>query len=670
MQVSLKCIFSVLVFSICYVASAQMTESSIDFGIKHLHTSQSLFGGGVLSVDVNNDNLMDLYYTGGDTKNDKLFLNVGNDKFIDYSIESNIDPITAGKYTFGAISGDVNNDGCEDIFVTTHSPSIPNMLLLGDCSGRFINRADEMGITQSSASTSAAFLDFNNDGFLDIYVVNYIAESNFIRDSTDVVIGFDHECLPNYLYVNNGGEAFSQLASQYNVDDAGCGLAVSVADYDVDGDSDIYVVNDFGQWVLPNRMYENIDNNSFDDISEAAGLDIGMYGMGVASGDVDADGDIDFYLTDIGSNKLMINDGENVFSDSAVFFGVDNTLSIQGSNSTSWGAVFADFDNDVDLDLFVANGYIPAAPFLNNSLVDDNKLYINESVVFADRSELYEVNSTTINRGAVVSDINNDGILDLLSASLIKSDVGEAQTNTLLYINSLGIDNNWLQIDLEGALSNMNAFGATVSVFFEGKKIIQQKLSGGSHASQNSEILQFGLRDATSIDSMMVHWPSGEKSKFESVSANQRVYIRENASSIAEVNCDIDDRILCYDHVTVGCMDVLANNYDVFANIDNNDCNYNTTFVTSIEENSDKYSILVAPNPFKNKLIIDWTESKEYDFQNFEIVDLQGKLYFKSKIEQDITRSEIDLSHLNNGVYFLRIFNRIGKSELRLIIKN
>jgi hypothetical protein len=637
-------------------------------GVDHLHSSVVLMGGGVTLIDVNGDNLIDVYLTGGQDSHDRLFLNLGNDKFLDVSDSSGIKLNTINYTTFGVISGEVNNDGCDDLFVTTHDDNEKNILMLGDCKGNFITATEGVGINETSSSTSAAFVDFNNDGNLDIYVLNYTKLTDFIRDENDVVIGFNHECYPNYLYLNNGNGTFSEVAEEYNVADIGCGLAVTTSDFDLDGDPDIYVANDFGEWVAPNGMYQNNGEDGFVDVSQDTGLDARMYGMGIAPADYDNDGDIDYYVTNIGANVLLVNDGNQVFEDQAALLGVDNTLSEKGTNATSWGAIFCDFDNDGFKDLYVANGYIAAAPFLNNTLQDDNKLYLNSrGNTFTDVSADYGLNSILINRGVAYGDINNDGLMDIISASVVKTDNGNGSANVLLYINNSSSEANWLQVKLEGTVSNRNAFGSIVEVYADNTKYIQEKLSGGSHASQNTDILHFGLANIQSIDSIKIRWPSGSKTLLKDVSTKQRILIIEDSDEYNVIDCNLGDNYRCYNHNTLGCMDIEALNYNMYAVTDDGSCNYESAEITGSQVDVPLERLAIYPNPFST--LIEINSDVNLSLKRITITGLSGKVHYEQILDIGTTYFTIDASTLKSGVYICELMYESSESDIRLITK-
>jgi hypothetical protein len=253
-------------------------------------------------------------------------------------------------------------------------------------------------------------------------------------------------------------------------------------------------------------------------------MDFPMYGMGIAIGDYDKDLDLDYYQTNIGSNRLSKN-GPNGFTDVTEFAGVQND-SLDGLNTTSWGTFFADLDNDSWLDLFVANGVIPAAQLIANVALDPNKLYHNSGDgTFEDITASANVGSLLKGRGAAYGDLDKDGKLDILVNNLSN---GEEQSQVNLFHNTTINTNHWLGVKLTGVQSNRDAFGSHVKIVRGNDSWIQELSGGGSHASQNSSIIHFGLGANSVADSIVVIFPSGSETVLTNVPADQIITVVED----------------------------------------------------------------------------------------------------------------------------------------------
>lgn len=519
------------------------TDVAQDAGIEHTFAAYIDIGGGAAFFDYDMDGDEDIYFTGGRLM-DKLYRNENDGTFTDVTMESGLG-ITSTYYTTGVTTGDINNDGFREIFVTTfgfanqYSPNSRNLLFrnLGD--GTFQEMAPLANLGDASRSTGAIFFDHDLDGYLDLYVLNYINRTSTLTNESGT-IGFSHECYENYFYHNNGNFTFTEAAFELGVNDNGCSLAGINTDFDADSDQDLYVVNDFGEFVEPNLMYTNeLTTGVFDSITgQSNGSGIGLYGMGVAWGDYDLDQDMDYYITNIGSNALLNNNGSGQYQDVAAAAGVTNTNTPDGLLSTSWGTAFIDFDNNLYEDLFVANGYIPAADFIATGSLDPNKLFYNNGdQTFTDISDIAGFNSPEKCRGLAYGDYDNDGDVDLLVSSMYGVvDMPKVK----LYRNDLANPNNWVKIKLEGTQCNRDAIGAQIRLFIGDLVLIREISGGGSHASQHSSIAHFGLADYSTIDSIRVSWPGNAVETFYDLPINEQHLLVQGESPTVRINFSVD----------------------------------------------------------------------------------------------------------------------------------
>ncbi len=300
--------------------------------------------GGAAFGDYNNDENLDIYlanYNGGGSR---LFHNNGDGTFTDVTTSAGV--YDGVPYSSGVALGDYNNDGYLDIYVAKSSAS--NRLYHNNGDGTFTDVAATAGVNDGAYSRSVTFADYDNDGYLDIYVTNYLNQ-------------------PNRLYHNNGDGTFTNVATSAGVAGADFSLGVTFGDYDNDGFLDICVANYENQ---PNRLYHNNGNGTFTDVGAIAGFDEPAYSRGVAFGDYDNDGDLDIYVTNHHSrpNRLYRNNGNGSFTDVAAVVGVDD-------GGESHGVSFADYDRDGDLDLYVTNWNGPNRLYQNN-LNDGNFLFV------------------------------------------------------------------------------------------------------------------------------------------------------------------------------------------------------------------------------------------------------------------------------------------------------
>lgn len=512
---NLKYFLSITFLSLIIVGSTvaqDFTRIESEAGIDHMHLDEHIMGGGAAFFDYNNDGLLDLYITGGDEM-DKLYENIGASVFVDVSLNAGF-LITDSVKTTGVCTGDIDNDGDRDIFVATNEDNACLLFEnLGD--GTFSNISVSAGIIDTTWSTSITMGDYNMDGYLDIFVGNYVELLGLpnlpFYDQID-------EAIPNYLYINNGDNTFELNTTIMGLNSVGATLAVAFTDYDNDNNIDIYVANDFGGAYDPNIMYNNnYPSNSFTDVGETTNTDVSINAMGIAIGDFDEEMNLDYYVSNMSGNKMLANNDENIFTELA---SATNTLC---SDFVSWGNFFFDYNNDTYLDLFVANGGV----LMQNQFREQaNTLFEGQSTLIFDESIDFtgQVDSS-ISRGAIYGDIDNDGDLDIFIANMNVDSSGTV--GAFLMRNNTNNDLNWIKIRTEGTTNNFDGFGTKVKMYVDGRSFIREVDGGSSYQSQNSSIVHFGLGESTVIDSMEIIWLGGEMQTLYEVGSNQQIHIKE-----------------------------------------------------------------------------------------------------------------------------------------------
>ena len=462
-------------------------------------------------LDYNRDGFEDIYVTGG-LADDQLLRNNGDGTLTDVLKEAGLG-ITRHFVTQGAVSADVNRDGYPDLFITTITsrdslqiiPRARNLLLLGGAGGRFHDATDAYGLRPLySFSTGASFGDFNNDGWPDLYVGNYfVGYEETLDHISDATIVGATQTAEGYLLLNEAGQRFVDVYADYGLTHRGFGFGGLFTDYDNDGDQDLLVNHDFGYKATPDLLLQNqYPDEQFNDVGAQEGIDLRINAMGSAGGDIDGNGWLDYYVTNIKFNRMMVagERGGN-FRDAAKERGM-NYVSI------SWGANFADFDNDGDVDLFVSNGD------LNPNCVPMANFYFDNdgTGVFEERARAAGVADYGIGRGSVVFDLENDGDLDILA--VCQGPVLEGYpvpSVTRLWRND-SVSGNWLKVKLQGKRVESSGIGSRVTVFSRGRRMLREVDGGGSsHISQNSRVLHFGLGDAEVVDSVVVVWNGGQE---------------------------------------------------------------------------------------------------------------------------------------------------------------
>ncbi len=509
------------------LAQMKFTDVTDSSGVSHsFEVFEGMFGGGACVLDVDLDGYEDFYLTGG-MRDDALYVNNGDGTFTNIFEGSGLE-LTRHFVTQGAASADVNKDGWNDLFITTVTsrdsvkriPREKNLLFLNMGDNTFKDVTSEYGLEDmNSFSTGASFTDVNLDGYPDLFVGNYfLAYEGTFKHITDATIVSASQTSPDYLLINNSGNRFSLENEAYHTTHKGFGFGGVFTDYDNDADADLIVLNDFGYKAVPNFLYRNLSPDmSFEDISDSSGMDLKINSMAAAKGDFDGNGYLDYYITNIKGNHFMVNNGDGIFYNIAKEAGLSGV-----TFSISWGANFADFDHDGDLDLFVSNGDLNP-----NCVPMANFLFENENGHFKEVGYKIGLNDYGIGRGSVTLDFDNDGDMDILVVNQVPTMNYPVESYTRLFRND-GPKGNWLKVSLQSEESISNGIGARVEAYTSGNKMIRE-IDGGaeSYISQNSPIAHFGIGDLSHVDSIVVTWLGGKQQTIKSIQANQMLTVSE-----------------------------------------------------------------------------------------------------------------------------------------------
>ena len=503
------------------------------------------FGAGVVILDYDGDGLQDIFVpmTYDDERqanaNNSLYRNNGDGTFSDEARDAGVvDPRGKG---IGGCAADYDNDGHQDLFLTNYGSS---KLFRNSGDGAFedVTNSARVGDPDSSfRSMGCAWGDYDRDGYLDMVVVRHMSEAEL--SPLGGASGSPLRSLA--LYHNEGDGSFNNVTSLLGDDSGpapieeegdfagnvwGAGFQPGWLDFNNDGYTDLYVVNDFGADAQPNVLWRNdgrAEDGSwtFTDISTESGADVGIFGMGLAVGDYNLDGHLDMFMTNIGKPVLLSNDGDgHTFTNTTTDADLD-IGSIGDLELVTWGNVFFDYDNDGDEDLYVSAGYLDFFPD-NNPEVQPNVLMRNDGDgTFTDVSGTSGADDTGYGRGAVYMDFNNDGCLDLYVANIGKGPTEPQRAR--LFRNRCDWGNGWLVISTVGTISNRDGIGARVIVEAGGKTQVREVSAGGSNKSQSMLPVHFGLGKADVVDSIEVRWPSGTVQTLEGVAANQTITIVE-----------------------------------------------------------------------------------------------------------------------------------------------
>ncbi|MBK8881581.1 MAG: CRTAC1 family protein [Bacteroidales bacterium] len=494
-------------------------------GEEHLNNIIESSGGGASFLDFDQDGYIDLYLSNGTwiegfsgsekpevMPENHLYRNNGDGTFEDVTKRAGAnDPA----YSMGAAIGDFNNDGYPDIYVCNYGA---NILYKNNGNGTFTNVTKRAKVAGGNeCSIGAVWLDYDNDGFLDLYVGNYLGyDPNYkyfyAPDGFPGPMAYDAQS--DILYHNNGDGSFEEVTQSMGiVDTDGRAMGVGTADYDDDGFMDIYVANDH----TLNYLWHNDEGKKFTDRGTMSGTAFSQAGeatvsMSVDFADYNSDGLLDIFLSDDTYCSLYENLGNGIFSDRSYPAGIATAA----GQFVGWTSSFIDYDNDSDMDLFKTNGA------LKHLYGQEDQLFENMGdgkfkEVSNDLSKYFQ--EEYVGRGACLGDYDNDGDMDIYIANL--------NSRGMFLRNNKGNQNNWLIINLIGTSSNRDGIGSRIKISSGGKTQIAQKKSMTGYLSQNDPRLHFGLAKNSAIEKIEIKWPSGKIQVLENVSPNQILTVKE-----------------------------------------------------------------------------------------------------------------------------------------------
>ena len=513
-------------------------NSGIDFLHTRLRFDAVDVGAGSVVFDFNSDTLHDIYVTSNNGPN-ALYRNNGDGTFTDVAAAARVEDKGGGTAN-GACAADYDNDGDPDLYVAHFGPS---RFYRNNGDGTFSNITSRAlgDVKRLERTTGCAWGDYDRDGFLDLIVVSHTRLSanvdifgvpvDLVRQDPDFLKLHD----PLVLYHNRGDGTFEDTSNLLGDNTSptlsgplgnmwGSGFQPGWIDYDNDGDSDIYVVNDLGDQLHPNVLWRNDGPDDaggwiFTDVSESSGTGVEMFGMGLAVGDYNLDGHLDLFVTNIGQNVLLKNLGPDDGFEIASVEARTGAAATPDGQRVAWGTFFFDYDNDLDEDLYLVSGFLNAQNIENPVEQPNVLLRNNGDGTFTDVSTGSGTEDPGVGRGGVYLDYDNDGCLDIFVSNL--------REKAKLLRNVCEPGNNWLEIDLVGSHSNRDGIGARVIVETPGTTQVREVAAGSSQIGQHMMTVHLGVGPYQTADSVTVQWPGGHVQVFEDVEVNQRVTITE-----------------------------------------------------------------------------------------------------------------------------------------------
>lgn len=512
-------------------------EITNEAGIRFIHTIGDSeldniiesVGGGSAFLDFDQDGNIDVFVCNGrwvegfskgqkqqTPEGNRLYRNRGDGCFDDVTRKAGVE---GHGYGMGVSIGDYNNDGYPDIFISNYGP---NELFRNNGNGTFTDVTEKAGVAGGKECTAgAAWFDYDNDSFLDLYVGNYLYfDPNYkyfyAPDGFPGPMAYDPE--KDVLYHNNGDGTFEDVTGKMGITDLdGRAMGVGVADLDEDGYVDVYVANDH----TLNYLWHNDKGTGFTNRGVMSGTAFSQGGeaavsMSVDFADYSGDGLLDMFVSDDTYCSLYQNRGNGLYSDE----GVSSGISMSAAQFVGWSSSFFDYDNDGDIDITKTNGAL-------------KHLYGQESQIFENdgKGKFSDISlklgkyfsQEYVGRGSCTGDIDNDGDLDLFVTNL--------NDRCILLRNNKGNQLNWIELNLKGTASNHDAIGARVRLTSGGRLQIAQKRSTTGYLSQGDPRLHFGIGKNDNIEHIEIFWPSGTKQVLENVKANQILTVTEPNSS-------------------------------------------------------------------------------------------------------------------------------------------
>lgn len=496
--------------------------------------------GGMATFDYDGDGWIDIYFLNGAplpprepdaTITNVLYRNEGGFRFRDVTAEAGVGDTG---YGLGVTAGDFDNDGDQDLYVNNFGP---NVLYRNNGDGTFTDISNQAGVSCGECTgAGACFLDADGDGDLELYAANYVdfqvdKHVPHMQDGIPTQSGpLCYHPVADVFFSNNGDGTFADVSQASGIGQvAGNSMGLVCSDYDKDGDTDVFVLND----LEGNFFFVNNGLGQFHEMGMVLGVGYNFKGiptgsMGVDCGDYDNDGWLDFFMTCYSREQPVLyrNESGKMFEDVT-----SRTGAGEGSEAhVNWGTSLADFDNDADQDLFIANGHIDpdvdrrdvTTAFRVRNLILENMgqgQFVNVSRDCGDGLEPVESS-----RGIGVDDLDNDGDLDVVVLNL--------RAGVTVLRNESRVSNHWLQIDLRGTTANRDGVGSQVLVTAGGRTQWDEVHSGRGYQSHHGTRLHFGIGERERVEEIEVLWLGGERQVIQGVQADQKVTIIQGDSRV------------------------------------------------------------------------------------------------------------------------------------------
>ena len=530
---------------------------TLDKQLDHIMPQVASMGAGVSIVDFDRDGWSDIYVTNsGEGSKNALFKNMIDGSFKDVAADLGVADVNqpGTGVSMGAVWGDYDNDGYEDLFL--YKWGKPE-LFHNDAGQKFSRVTDKAKLPEWVNANTAIWFDYDRDGRLDLFLGGYYAEDvNLWQLKSTKMMPESFEYAKNggrkYLFHNVGDGSFEEVSQKVGIDTRRWALAALAADFRGTGNTDLFIANDYGISEL--FFY---DGKQFREVGKETGVGFSpKSGMNASLGDILNNGRYSIYVSNISEEGVLIQ-GNNLwvprdgtFGDSLRYDNLARAMDVE-IGGWSFGAQFGDLNNDGMQDLYLVNGYVSADRNLNywydfskiaggnSTIISDaahwpamegrslsgyqqKKVWLNDGAgKFVDVAQAVGASDLHDGRAVAMADLWNRGVLDVV--------VANQKGPLLIYKNNVTPENKWIAFDLEGSASNRSAIGAEVRLFWDGRQQVQQVSGGSGFCSQNQRRLHFGVGRNPRLEKAEIRWPSGKTETIEKPLAGQTYKIKESA---------------------------------------------------------------------------------------------------------------------------------------------
>jgi hypothetical protein len=529
---------------------------TFDRQLDHIMPQIAAMGASVAVADFDRDGWQDLYVTdSGEGSMNRLYRNKGDGTFEDVAAKMGVADVNRDGtgVSMGALWGDFDNDGYEDLFLYKYGKP---ELFRNDAGKAFIRVSEQAGLPAWVNANAATWFDYDGDGRLDLFLAGYWADDiDLWHLKTTRIMPESFEYAENggrkYLFRNRGDGTFEETSAAAGIQSRRWTLAAAAADLSGSGRPDLFLANDYGV----SQLYIN-QGGRFVEAGEATGVGrTPKSGMNASFGDIFNDGRLSVYKTNISEPGVLVqandlwvpkahgNAGRLEFENLASALGVD-------LGGWSWGAQFGDLNNDGTQDLYLVNGYVSAGertsywydfaeiavghkriiadaanwpPMRGRSLsgYQHKRVWTNDGAGrFTEVAQDVGARDTHDGRAVALADLSNRGVLDVI--------VANQRGPLLVYTNTVAPGRHWIAFELEGTVSNRSAIGARVEVQWQGQRQVQQVSGASGFSAQNQRRLHYGIGNATSVDRVVIRWPSGRSETIEGPAVDRLHHVKES----------------------------------------------------------------------------------------------------------------------------------------------